>query len=395
MKKSLFLLLSLILGIVSCLKDKEEPKPVELTPTIVLSENSPVKLVEGQTKEIQVSGENLKTFTVTSSNTEVVTVSAKEKMFVLEAKSMGTATITVTSKNVSKELIVEVSAKNVLVQRIEFEEQNKFPVGRNATLNFTVFPENATNKKLKWESNNPNVVRVDENGGIFVLNKPGQQAIIKASATDGSNVSAEITITAFNIVNELRIRTGEDETMAVGSEFTLRYDAYGINRNVPPTDSSVSWESNDPEVVSVDANGKITCHKEGRAQITATANDGFGAQARIYIKSIVAVNKIKINNQSNNGAISLKKGTSIPLVITTFEDDKLVETINGGKPKSQFATIYFSKKAESVPNIAQISREGLLQANYKTGTFTLRVIYENSLISNEFVDCEVTVTVTE
>ncbi|GET45967.1 Ig-like domain-containing protein [Capnocytophaga felis] len=395
MKKSLFLLLCLILGIVSCSKDKEEPKPIELTPTIVLSENSPVKLVEGQSKEIQVSGENLKAFTVTSSNAEVVTVSAKEKMFVLEAKLAGTATITVTSKNVSKDLIVEVSPKNVLVQRIEFNEQNKFPVGRNATLNFTIFPENATNKKLKWESNNPNVVRVDENGGIFVLNKPGQQATIKASATDGSNVSAEITIIAFNIVNELNIRIGEEKAMAVGSEFVLQYDAYGINRNVPPTDSSVSWKSDAPEVVSVDANGRITCHKEGRAQITATANDGFGAQAQILIKSIVPINKIKINGQSNNGAISLKKGTSLPLVITTFEEDKLVETINGGKSQSQYVTIHFSKRTESTTYLAQISREGLLQANYKTGTFILRVSYENSLISNESVDCEVTVTITE
>lgn len=351
--------------------------------------------MEGETKEIQVSGKNLKTFTVTSSNTEVVTVSTKEKMFIIDAKSVGTATVTVSSKNVSQSLVVEVSSKNILVQRIEFNQRDKFPVGRDATLHFTIFPENATNKKLKWESSNPDVVKVFEDGRVFVRNKSGQQATIKASATDGSNVSAEITITAFNIVNELRIRTGEEETMGVGSQFILRYDAYGINRNVPPTDSSVSWKSDDPEVVSVDANGKITCHKEGRAEIRATANDGFGAQAQIRIKSIVPVNKIKINDQSNKGVISLKKGTSIPLVITTFEDDKLVETISGGKSKSQYVTIIFSKWGETANYMAEINKEGLLKTYHKTGTFTLRVIYQNSLTPNDFVDCEVTVIVTE
>ncbi|ATA67732.1 hypothetical protein CGC48_03250 [Capnocytophaga cynodegmi] len=395
MKKSLFLLLSLVLGIVSCSKDKEEPKPVEPTPTIILSEKSPVKLMEGDIKEIKISGENLNEFSVASSNAKVATVSAKEKMVVIEAKSVGTSTITVTSKNVSQSLTVEVSSKNILVQRIEFEDQSKFPVGRNATLHFAIFPENATNKKLKWESSNPNVVKVFEDGKIFVLNKSGQQATIKASATDGSNVSAEITITAFNIVSELHILEGKEHTFAVGSSFNLNYEAYGIDRKESPTDESVSWESDASDIVSVNANGRITCHKEGRAEIKAIANDGFGAEAKIIIKSIIPVNKIKINDQGNKGAISLKKGTSLPLVVTTFEDDTLVETISGGKSKSQYVTIHFFKTAENPSRIAEISKEGLLKASQRTGTFTLRVSYQNSLNPNETVDCEVTVTVTE
>lgn len=395
MRKSLFLLLiSLILGVVSCSKDKEEPQPIEKNPTINLSITSPVELLEGDTKEVNVSGENLEDFSVTSSDAKVAMVSTKDKMFIIEAKSVGTTTVTVTSKNVSKTLNVQVAAKNILVQRIEFGEQTKFPIGRDATLHFTIFPENVTNKKLKWESSNPNVVRVFENGRIFVLNKPGQQATIKVSATDGSNASAEITITAFNVINELRIRAGEKEIMAVGSEFTLHYDAYGINRNVSPTDETVSWKSDAPEIVSVDANGKITCHKEGRAEIKAVANDGFGAEAKIIIKSIIPVNKIKINGQSNEGAISLKKNSSLPLVITTFEDDKLVETINGGKSKSQYVTIHFSKREENPSYMAEISKEGLLKV-YKTGVFFLKVSYNHSLDPTEYVDCEVKVTVTE
>ena len=66
--------------------------------------------------------------------------------------------------------------------------------GKSTTLKATVFPTNATNKSLTWKSSNTKVATVDKNGKVKAL-KVGN-AIITATSTDGSNVSAQCKIKA-------------------------------------------------------------------------------------------------------------------------------------------------------------------------------------------------------
>ena len=62
-------------------------------------------------------------------------------------------------------------------------------------LTATVLPNNCTNPKVEWHSSNYSVAYVDENGLVYVLyNKPGT-ATITAITTDGTEVSAECTVT--------------------------------------------------------------------------------------------------------------------------------------------------------------------------------------------------------
>ncbi len=62
----------------------------------------------------------------------------------------------------------------------------------------------------------------------------------------------------------------EEATLEVGSELTLQ-------ATITPEDASnkkVTWESDDPTVATVDANGKVTAVAEGVAIITVTTEDG-------------------------------------------------------------------------------------------------------------------------
>lgn len=54
-------------------------------------------------------------------------------------------------------------------------------------LTATVLPENAANKKVIWESSNPAVVKVDENGAVTVVGNG--TAIIKVSTVDGDKTN--------------------------------------------------------------------------------------------------------------------------------------------------------------------------------------------------------------
>lgn len=398
MKKNvLWILCSLLLALVSCsTKDEEMPIITEKTPIINLSETSPVKLIEGDSKEVIISGEHIDKFEVTSSNADVATinVNVKAKTFVIEAKSVGTATVTVTSKNVSKVLEIEVSSKNILVEQITFlNEQTKFAVGRSYDLDFKVLPENATNKKLVWSSDNTKVVRVNQDGTFHVSIVENGKATITAKSTDGSNVSAEITILAVNPIKQIQIDLGESHTMAVGSEFKLGYELTALTSKFAPTDATLSWKSSSPEIVSVTNEGKIRCLQEGEAQITATANDGFGAESNIIIKSITPVSRIELNNLGKGQALSVKNRSKTNLTVSTFFENNLVETIEKRKSKNPFVSVRFFKRNESQNYMAEIKDDVLLV--HKTGTFVLGAVYTHSLIPNEEVTCEITVTVTD
>ena len=66
-------------------------------------------------------------------------------------------------------------------------------VGNNSLLTATVLPDSTTNKTVIWASSNPTVASVDATGMVTAVT-PGS-AIITATTTDGSNLSALCTVT--------------------------------------------------------------------------------------------------------------------------------------------------------------------------------------------------------
>ena len=65
--------------------------------------------------------------------------------------------------------------------------------GETLTLKAVVAPEKATNKGIKWSSSNTKIAAVDKNGKVKALQNG--TATIKATARDGSGVSASCKIT--------------------------------------------------------------------------------------------------------------------------------------------------------------------------------------------------------
>ncbi|WP_055665734.1 Ig-like domain-containing protein [Desnuesiella massiliensis] len=65
--------------------------------------------------------------------------------------------------------------------------------GTTEKLTATVLPENTTNKKVTWTSSDSSVAFVDENGNVVAI-KEGQ-AIITATTTDGTNLTATCNVT--------------------------------------------------------------------------------------------------------------------------------------------------------------------------------------------------------
>lgn len=88
----------------------------------------------------------------------------------------------------------DTETKEVKVSKITLNKtQAGMKKGETLTLKAVVAPEKATNKGIKWSSSNTKVAAVDKNGKVKALQNG--TATIKATAKDGSGVSASCKIT--------------------------------------------------------------------------------------------------------------------------------------------------------------------------------------------------------
>jgi len=145
------------------------------------------------------------------------------------------------------------------------------------TLTATVYPAEATNKSLVWTSTNTAVARVDQAGKITAVG--AGSCVITATTTDGSNRYADcyVVVDAKVDVKKLVLKA---DTMEL-----LIDDSTTLTATIQPEDATynvANWTTSNPDVVTVDADGKITGKKIGTATITASA-DGVEASIKISV----------------------------------------------------------------------------------------------------------------
>ncbi|MDR1556107.1 MAG: Ig-like domain-containing protein, partial [Tannerellaceae bacterium] len=126
-----------------------------------------------------------------SSNLLVATVSSTG---LVTGVSDGSATITVTTADGNKKATCNVSVISPISVTGVSLNKTSIPLGINATeqLTATVFPSNATNKNVSWESSNTTVASVSANG--LVTGKAEGSATITVITQDG-NKTATCTVT--------------------------------------------------------------------------------------------------------------------------------------------------------------------------------------------------------
>ena len=142
----------------------------------------------------------------------------------------------------------------------------------------TVGPDEATNKKVDWKSDDEAVASVSADG-VVTAHKVGQTSI-HAIANDGGGAKATCIITV-------------DPTMV--SSITLSQVNLKIRKNhtaqlsaiVAPTDAtnaSFIWSSTNEDVAKVSEDGVISAIAPGDAVIKATSQDGSQVEASCQVK---------------------------------------------------------------------------------------------------------------
>ena len=142
----------------------------------------------------------------------------------------------------------------------------------------TVGPDEATNKKVDWKSDDEIVASVSADG-VVTAHKVGQTSI-HAIANDGGGAKATCTITVDpTMVSSITL---SQENLAIRKNHTAQLSAI-----VAPTDAtnaSFIWSSTNEDVAKVSEDGVISAIAPGDAVIKATSQDGSQVEASCQVK---------------------------------------------------------------------------------------------------------------
>ena len=142
----------------------------------------------------------------------------------------------------------------------------------------TVSPNEATNKKVDWKSDDETVASVSDDG-VVTAHKVGQTSI-HAIANDGGGAKATCTITVDpTMVSSISL---SQENLSIRKNHTAQLSAI-----VAPTDAtnaSFIWSSTNEDVAKVSEDGVISAIAPGDAVIKATSQDGSLVEASCQVK---------------------------------------------------------------------------------------------------------------
>ena len=276
---------------------------------------------------------------------------------------MGTAQVKATTmdgSNISKTFDVLITGLSI--SSISLPSESSITKTDNQKLEYTIFPAASDNQNLKWSSNHTDIASVDENTGVITAHKVGD-AIITATATDGSEISASTTIH----VTPLKVSNIEIEKEIK----LLRTTKATLAATITPEladDKTLSWASDDESIATVTQEGAVKGVNVGTTNITATAKDGSGVSATCK----VTVKPVTIELSTNT--INLQKGSdyveqTATVLPENYEHKDVVWTTSGN-------------------GVTSVDKNGHITAN-KPGVDTLRCSLSND--SHIYSECRVIV----
>ena len=187
-------------------------------------------------------------------------------------------------------------------------------VGDQTSLDATISPDNATNKKISWNSSKESVATVTPDGIVEAFSA-GTAFITATSENSGVNAKCEITVKE-KVISVTGIALNKTSlSLSVEEEFSLVATITPDNA----TNKELTWMSDNEAVASVSAEGVVTALRAGKANITATTVDqGKTASCTVTVAEKMGAvtgeaTHISCRNAKLSGKVTLSQTTATNL----------------------------------------------------------------------------------
>lgn len=300
----------------------------------------------------------------------VCTVTAVVQSSYTRYDSLSHSLVTVygTDENVHKIRVVQ-PVTSITLNRT----QASLALNETMKLTYTTIPSDIYSQAVSpigYRSSNPSVATVDAAGNVTA--KANGTAVITASYAEG-NVSAQCTITVgkqpASAQKPSKNQTEQPKATAIQLNFRKLTLEKGKKRSLtytltPATGEKVTFKSSNPKVVRVNAKGRVTAIKAGKATITARVSSKVKATCKITVP------KRPTSIRLNKSRLTLQLGKSYKLTCKCIPA--------GSKAKISWKS--------NKPKIAAVNAKGKITGK-KTGTATITARSQNG----KKATCKVTV----
>lgn len=252
----------------------------DATVTDITLPESEITLDTGMTKQLLPEVAPVKTALVadlryTSLDESVVTVS--DTGLITPVAAGGTLVrVSNADGSVYKDVAVHVADCVPLESLTLNEDALRLPVGTSEKLTPVLAPVDTTCTGVVYESSNENVATVDIDGTVHAVSVG--TAVITARPAMGEDFAASVTVTVVQPA----------ESIAFAESFyvtTMEQTDDDLKLTIAPataTERDVTWESSNPDVCEMSADGQLIKHKNGTATLRATLV-GAGLSAELVV----------------------------------------------------------------------------------------------------------------
>ncbi len=214
-------------------------------------------------------------------------------------------------------------------------EKRVLGIGEKISISGSVYPANSCNTNITWNCSDSSVVKL-KNGTIEAVNYG--TATITAESFNEKVGSVKITVKEITAEKVTINNIPNDDSLYIGESFQLTSTITPSNVDNP----SITWNSSDSEIATVDNNGNVVLKNSGNVKIEATASNGVKGvwQAQVKERFVESVN------------IEEKE---LPMLLgSTYTLKASVTPSNATHPEIQWAS--------NDTNIVDVSNDGILTA---------------------------------
>ncbi len=302
-----------------------------------------------------------KSVTWSCSPENVLTVYQSGQVVAME-EGEGTVTVTTTDGGHKAECKVYVRKYKVNVKSVSLDQGVlEMTEGDEVYLSATVLPEDASEKKVVWSCEPESVLNVYQSGQVVAMG-PGEGTVTVTTVDGGFTASCAVTVTPSFIAVESITLEPEPLELEVGQSATVKATVLPEDA----TDKTLSWESSNEAVATVDQNGKVTALKAGETILTVKAGN-------ITVWGHVTVTDIPVT------------GVTVSPALVTLKEGETCQLSASVSPASARQDVEWASQNKEV---ATVDKEGLVTAVRAGST---RIYARSNAFQDQQGWCEVTV----